>query len=123
MKIKIFKPCRLTVVLFLILQSPAWAHAFLDHAEPKVGSTITNSPRELKLWFTQNLEPAFSSVQVQDSQGKAEVDKKDMHQDEKDKSLMIVSLPHLSPGIYTVIWRAVSVDTHHTQGHFKFTIK
>ena len=110
-------------MLFLALQSLAWAHAFLDHADPKVGSTINHSPAELKIWFTQNLEPAFSSVQVQDAQGKDEVGKKDLRLDGKDKSLVIVSLPHLPPGTYTVIWHAVSVDTHRTQGRFKFTIK
>ena len=109
-------------ILFFAIQSRAWAHAFLDHAEPKVGSTITNSPTEIKIWFTQDLEPAFSSVEVQDAQGQ-EVDKKDAHLDDKDKSLFIVSLPPLPNGTYTVIWHAVSVDTHRTQGRFEFTIK
>jgi methionine-rich copper-binding protein CopC len=112
----------LVAALCLAWQTSAWAHAFLDHAEPKVGSTIADSPPLLKLWFTQNLEPAFSSVQVQDAQGK-EMDKKDMRLDDKDKSLAIIPLPHLSAGTYTVIWHVVSVDTHRTQGRFKFTIK
>jgi methionine-rich copper-binding protein CopC len=112
----------LLAALFLSIQSSAWAHAFLDHAEPKVGSTITNSPVELKIWFTQNLEPAFSTLQVQDAQGH-EVDKKDAHLDPQDKTLFLVSLPSLPAGTYTVIWHAVSVDTHKTQGHFEFTIK
>jgi methionine-rich copper-binding protein CopC len=112
----------LAASLLLALQSSAWAHAFLDHAEPKVGGTISSSPAEIKIWFTQNLEPAFSKLEVQDAQGK-EVDKKDAHLDDKDKSLFLVSLPELPPGTYTVIWHAVSVDTHKTQGHFEFTIK
>jgi methionine-rich copper-binding protein CopC len=112
----------LAIVLFFAVQSHAWAHAFLDHADPKVGSTLTNSPTQIKLWFTQNLEPAFSSFEVKDGQGK-EVDKKDIRQDDKDKSLLIVSVPPLSDGTYTVTWHVVSVDTHRTQGHFKFTIK
>jgi copper resistance protein C len=29
----------------------------------------------------------------------------------------------LSAGVYTVHWAAVSVDTHHTQGTFEFTVK
>ncbi len=33
-----------------------------------------------------------------------------------------VSKP-LSAGVYTVRWAAVSVDTHHTQGTFEFTVK
>src|SRR5208282_2731175 len=109
----------LVVILFLSLESHAWAHAFLDHAEPKVGSTVANSPTEVKIWFTQELEPAFSTLEVQDAQGK-EVDKKDAHLDDKDKSLFLVSLPQLPAGTYTVIWHAVSVDADKTQGHFKF---
>jgi methionine-rich copper-binding protein CopC len=122
MKNKWIKHWSLAAVLFLAWQSPAWAHAFLDHAEPKVGATIAKSPPILKLWFTQNIEPAFSSVQVRDARGK-EVDKKDMHLDDKDKSLLIVSLPKLTAGTYTVTWHVVSVDTHRTQGTFKFTLK
>ena len=94
----------------------------MDHADPKVGSAVTNSPAEIKIWFTQNLEPAFSTLEVRDAQGK-EVDKKDAHLDDKDKSLFLVSLPQLPAGTYTVIWHAVSVDTHKTQGRFEFTIK
>jgi len=114
--------CVLAAVLFLAVQSRALAHAFLDHADPKVGSTMTNSPAEIKLWFTQNLEPVFSTVTVQDDKGK-EVDKKDLRQDDKDKTLLIVTVPPLPDGTYTVTWHVVSVDTHRTQGHFKFTIK
>jgi methionine-rich copper-binding protein CopC len=112
----------LACVLFLALQLPVWAHAFLDHAEPKVGSTVTSPPAETKIWFTQELEPAFSSIEVSDAQGN-EVDKKDAHLDSKDKTLLMVSLPQLSPGTYTVAWHVVSVDTHKTQGHFQFTVK
>jgi methionine-rich copper-binding protein CopC len=110
------------VAAFLAFQTHCWAHAFLDHADPKVGSTVAVSPAELKVWFTQELEPAFSTLEVQDAQGR-EVDKKDAHLDNKDKTLFIVSLPTLPSGTYTVIWHAVSVDTHKTQGHFEFTVK
>jgi methionine-rich copper-binding protein CopC len=66
--------------------------------------------------------PAFSTLQVQDSQGK-QVDNKDAHLDAQNKSLFIVTTPQLPPGTYTVTWQAVSVDTHKTQGKFKFTVK
>jgi methionine-rich copper-binding protein CopC len=117
-----FQRWSLAGILFLAIQSHAWAHAFLDHADPKVGSIVTNLPTEVKIWFTQELEPAFSSIQVQDMQGK-ELDKKDVHLDDKNKSLLIVSLPKLAPGVYTVNWHVISVDTHRTQGHFQFTVK
>jgi len=112
----------ISAFLLAAIAPRAEAHAFLDHAEPKVGGTVTNSPAEIKIWFTQNLEPAFSTLEVQDAQGK-EVDKKDAYLDAKDKSLFLVSLPQLPAATYTVIWHAVSVDTHKTQGRFEFTVK
>ena len=115
-------PYTLSALLYLAWQSTASAHAFLDHADPKVGSTITAAPAELKIWFTQELEPAFSIIEVHDAQNQ-QVDKKDTHLDDKDKTLLIVSLSTLPPGTYTVAWHVVSVDTHKTQGHFEFTIK
>jgi copper resistance protein C len=112
----------LAVILFLAIQSQAGAHAFLDHAEPKVGGTVTSLPSVIRIWFTQELEPAFSTIEVQDAQGN-EVDKRDTHLDEKEKTLLIVSVPPLPDGTYTVTWHVTSVDTHRTQGHFEFTVK
>jgi methionine-rich copper-binding protein CopC len=100
----------------------AHAHAFLDHAEPRVGSTVHPPPAELKLWFTQELEPAFSTATVLDAAGKR-VDKADTRVDSADPSLLRVSLESLAPGVYKVIWRAVSVDTHVTEGDFVFRVE
>jgi hypothetical protein len=124
MKKSIYLLQRWSVITFALvaLQSRAWAHAFLDHADPKVGSITAGSPGEIKLWFTQDIEPAFSSVRVADAQGN-EVDKKDTHSDSNNKSLLAVSVPQLPAGTYTVTWHVVSVDTHKTQGHFEFTVK
>ena len=47
----------------------AWAHAFLDHASPAVGSSVPASPPVVTLWFTQDLEPAFSNVTVTNDAG------------------------------------------------------
>ena len=52
-----------------LLPAAAQAHAFLDHASPKVGSTVASAPKELLLWFTEKLEPAFSTVEVRNAQG------------------------------------------------------
>lgn len=111
-------------VLLLSLALPAFvsAHANLDHAEPKVGSTVNQSPKEVKIWFSQSVEPAFSTIEVFDSAGK-EIDKKDSRADKTDKTLLIVSVPALDAGSYKVVWHVVSTDTHKTHGDFKFTVK
>jgi copper resistance protein C len=96
----------------------ARAHAFLDHAEPRVGSTLPSAPRELVLFFTQNLEPAFSSVEVSDANG-ARVD---LGKPAISASTMRVGLKQLPAGAYRVRWRVLSVDTHTTEGNFTFHV-
>lgn len=118
------KSCRniLAAALLLLIGAPlAGAHAFLDHAEPKVGAKVQTSPGEVKVWFTQKLVAAFSQIQVFDSAGK-EVDKRDKKLDKSDQALLIVSVPSLKAGTYKVVWRAVSVDTHVTNGEFTFEV-
>ncbi len=97
------------------------AHAFLDRAEPRVGSTVRNPPSQVRLWFTESLEPAFSSVQVLNEAGQR-VDKADGQVDSADLALLRISLPPLPPGTYKVIWRVLSVDTHVTEGDFAFRV-
>lgn len=104
-----------------LASAPAAAHAFLDHAVPAVGSTVHESPQGIRLWFTEQLEPAFSHVQVVDASGK-EIDKGDSHVDAPNASVLAVSVPALPPGKYRVQWRVVSVDTHVTEGDFTFEI-
>ena len=53
----------------LAVAAGAGAHAFLDRAEPRVGSTVRTAPTDVKLWFTERLEPAFSRVEVVNEAG------------------------------------------------------
>ena len=113
---------RLVLLIFVGLGgTPALAHAFLDHALPAVGSTVHESPHEIRLWFTQQLEPAFSKVRVVDKTGK-QVDAGDSHVDTADPTVITTTVSELAPGTYRVIWRVVSVDTHVTEGDFTFEV-
>ncbi len=96
----------------------ASAHAFLDHADPRVGSTVPTAPRQLTLTFTQELEPAFSSADVHDAGG-ARVDQ---GRSQVSGTVMHVGVKALPPGVYKVHWRVLSVDTHTTEGSFSFTV-
>ena len=106
--------------LFLLTQG-SWAHAFVDHTEPAVGSQIHTVPTQVRIWFTEKLEPAFSKIQVFDSSDR-EIDRRDVKIDPLNAALLTVSLPELKPGNYKVMWRAVSVDTHVTTGSFTFEL-
>jgi copper resistance protein C len=96
----------------------AQAHAFLDHASPLVDSTVATAPSELTLWFTQNLEPAFSSVQVTGPDG-ARIDQ---GKPQISGNTMRVAIKAAGPGTYHVHWHALSVDTHTTQGSYTFHV-
>ena len=109
------------VVAGLALAGAALAHAMLDRASPPVGSRIATSPARIQLWFTEALEPAFSSVKVLDGGGR-QVDRGDAAFDASAPGHVSVSVPPLAPGRYRVIWRAVSVDTHVTSGDYAFDV-
>jgi copper resistance protein C len=100
----------------------ALAHSGLQRAEPPVESTLKRPPKELKLYFSERLEPAYSRVRVEDGQG-ARVDRDDSRVDRSNPLLLRVTLPPLAPGTYTVIWRVLSVDSHITEGRFTFRVE
>lgn len=117
-----FPIASLALLTALSLPAAALAHAFPQHSQPSVGATIAESPPIVKIWFNSYLEPLFNKLVVKNaagqivSQGKAKVDP-------KNRALLEVTLPPLSPGQYHVYWRVTSKDGHPTEGDFTFTIK
>jgi len=107
-----------TSLLSFAVAHAAYAHAFLDHAEPRVGSKIPTAPKEVVLSFTQKLEPAFSSIEVSDANGV----RVDQGKPNVSATAMRVGVKPLPPGTYRVRWQVLSVDTHTTEGNFTFTV-
>ena len=112
---------RAFIVLLALLGSgaAAEAHAMLDRADPRVGSTVSAPPRAVTLTFTENIEPAFSTVRVEDANG-ARVDQGKPQRERGN--VLRVNLKALGPGSYKVIWKVLSVDTHRTEGSFSFQV-
>jgi copper resistance protein C len=107
----------LAFTALLLTSAAANAHAYLSRANPPVGGTVHAAPRAVTLWFSQKLEPSFSSAQVTDSAG-ARVD-----QGARVSGMQIhVSVRALPPGSYRVHWKVLSVDTHTTEGSFSFRV-
>jgi methionine-rich copper-binding protein CopC len=98
----------------------AFAHAFLDRASPAVGAEVHGSPGDLKLTYTEPVEPLFCTVTVTDGSGaRVDVGKPTP----SDGGLvLIVPLKKLPAGTYHVTWHVTSVDTHKTEGHFSFSV-
>jgi len=110
----------LTLLLSLALAAvPAHAHASLDRANPRVGSTVTPAPRTVSLWFTEKIEPALSTIEVRNAAG-ARVDQGKARGG--GGNVLQIGLKPLPPGTYQVHWRVLSVDTHKTEGTFNFQV-
>jgi methionine-rich copper-binding protein CopC len=110
------------LVFFCSLPEVSWGHAFPDHSNPKVGSTVSDPPAQVRIWFDGDLEPAFSTIMVHDMNGRM-VDNQNGRVDPSDPTLLEVGLPKLPPGTYLVIWNVVARDGHRTRGQYTFTIK
>jgi len=100
----------------------ALAHAFLDHAVPAVGATVTVAPKQVQMFFTQELEPAFTGASLTAASGQP-IATGAATIDPQNKQELVLNLPALAPGTYKVSWHAVSVDTHRTEGSFSFEVQ
>ena len=104
------------ILLGLFLATPAFAHARLTGSEPAANAKV-KSPGQVKLHFSESLEPAFSSASLTDSAGKTVPVSKSVGSD------TITLLPlTLKPGAYKVTWHSVGQDTHRLTGSFGFTV-
>jgi len=113
----------LAVSLALILPGTSEAHAVLLRSDPAPGAVLSVPPDQVRLWFSEALNPAFSTAVVVNARSQR-VDNSDAQFSPGDASEMDVSLqPNLPPGVYTVVWRADSnTDGHVLSASFFFTV-
>ena len=97
------------------------AHAKLARSEPAAASTLRHAPGEVRLWFTESLEAAFSSAHLLDGE-RRRVDGAEGKVDGTNAALLRMTLPALGAGSYTVVYRVVSIDSHVTAGELSFNI-
>ena len=108
----------ITSLLLTLATGAAQAHALLDHSEPRVGNKVASAPRNVTLWFTQKLEPAFSSLTVTNAAG----ERVDSGKARVSGNQMSIPLRAGGAGTYHVNWHVLSVDTHTTDGNFTFQV-
>jgi copper transport protein len=98
-------------------------HLELIRAEPAKGDTVSTSPAELKLWFSESVQPKAVSVRLSSPQRKLVV-LGAVTVDSLPKSPAVVTVPTtLEPGTYWVAWHALASDGHPGSGSFSFTVR
>lgn len=97
------------------------AHAFLQRTLPVAGTVVPASVSEVRLVFSEPVDVRADKVSVVSSAGQR-VDRRDAHVAADDPLAVVVSLPTLNAGVYTVRYALVSSDTHPITGSFAFGV-
>lgn len=110
----------LAALLLFMLCSPALAdaHANMERSTPLQDAELSESPSSIRIQYTEEFDPDLSRIVLEDEAGNAIKGKLSA---EKDRWL-VYTIPQLSPGIYKVKWQVLSVDTHVTDGSFRFAV-
>ncbi|AUI52874.1 copper resistance CopC family protein [Arthrobacter crystallopoietes] len=106
----------------LVLLQPAsgaFAHDDLLGSNPADGDTVEQMPGDIVLRYSANVVGLGSTVLIQDAEGNDWTDGETRIVDDA----MIQEVRSGAPaGEYTVLWRAVSSDSHPIEGTLTFTV-
>jgi methionine-rich copper-binding protein CopC len=111
------------VLVACALGATASAHPRLLTTEPAAGAVVTNSPKEVRMEFSEDLVLKFSGVEVKDERGQKVAIGAPVV-DAANKKRLVMPLPTPLPaGVYSVAWHAVASDTHRIKGSYTFTVE
>ena len=115
-------PAFLVLYFGWLAPSNVLAHAYLVKSVPAQRAVLYRAPAKIQLWFSERLEPRYSSFSVTGTDGKI-LDLGKPAVSDADPKQLAGPLKALEPGRYVVKYRVVSVDGHVVQDEFYFTIK
>jgi hypothetical protein len=99
-------------------------HTHLIKSEPASNDTLASSPRAVRLWFTEQVELAVTTVKLAGAAGApialAPVARPDAGQDAPVVALLKTPL---AAGAYVVTWSTAALDGHPAKGTFGFVVK
>ncbi len=112
----------LMMLSFAFQVKVAMAHAALIKSDPPRRATLSTPPKQIQLWFNEKIEGSYASVTVRDS-NKNSVTENTPESVTDDPKSVVLSLPPIESGRYTVHYRVMSVDGHVIESSFDFSIK
>jgi len=109
----------IVLVAATVLPATAMAHADLASATPAEDADLDEAPDEVRLTFTEELDPDGSAFVVTDAAGD-EVGRGDVDLDVADRNELAGNVTISHPGLHTVAWSAISSDGHEASGSYTF---
>ena len=117
LKMKTVGWCLALVVAAVAVAS---AHMAVQKTMPEADAVLSESPHQVRIWFTQSPDPAISRLTLEGADGEIELGDTKV---EDDRSLMAMLPSKLSAGTYIVSWRTAGDDGHTQRGDFAFTVR
>jgi copper transport protein len=105
----------------LALPASAWAHAALLQTIPEASRTTNVAPTEVRLRYSEPVEPRFAIVSVTDAAGQ-QVTAGDPSAAPGSPQTLVTPLKRVPEGWFLVFWRVISADGHPVRGAFTFAV-
>lgn len=117
-----FPPIIVVALVALWIAGPAKAHANLVSSVPEAGAVLAQSPQEIILEFSEDLDPALTRVQLLDASGQVMIPGPGVI-DPSAPRVLRLKIDALPEGTYSAVWWARSaVDGHTTNGSVGFSL-
>lgn len=106
-----------------LLPAPAAAHLKLQSSSPAQGDTVRTSLTEVRLTFTQAVEPRYTTITLLDNAGNALELGTLVPIGEGKTTQFVYRLTHpVVSGDFVVQWKTAGTDGHVVSGSFDFTV-
>ena len=105
----------------LVAPAAAWAHAALLHTVPEASRTVNSQPAQVRLTYSEPIEPRFAIVSVTDAAGR-QVTSGAPQRAPGSPQTLVTPLRRVPQGWYLVFWRVISADGHPVRGAFTFAV-
>ncbi|HQV89785.1 MAG: copper resistance CopC family protein [Nitrosomonas sp.] len=112
----------LAMLSLLFQVNSVLAHATLVKSDPPRRASLSSSPKQIQLWFNEKIEGSYASVTVLDSNKKS-ITENNPEVVLDDPKSVVLNIPQMEPGRYTVQYRVMSVDGHVIASSYDFSIK
>lgn len=96
------------------------AHAALETSTPAANSVLETGPSSIVLDFDEDVEVGLASVKLFGADGAGV--QLGSPAAGADSTVVTVSVPTLTDGLYAVIWKVTSADGHAVEGAFSFQV-
>ena len=117
-----FFSCAITFFILALQIDTIQAHANLLRSQPGSNESVDVAPNRIIIWFTEPVEPNFSTISVFNHRGDS-VDLGKTVVDNNDPTILSVEVIPLNTGTYTVAWRNLStIDGHIVRGSYVFAV-